>query len=337
MDKPRFTTLLKQAKEQCEKAFASHDILYFPSEMVIKFFASGMEYRMSHTHIEAERAVLSLSDPEEFLKGYLQGKSADPAMLKAIEKDCDKLLIDSFTKGLFFEEAILEKGATNTSARRSSSDVLNKSHKVCLGHFLREPKTGFLWLHTSTRDTEFIVNTNVGKLDLANCNQVDAKIVSAPFFGIFGPAIELIVAQNQNGNYAVFAQFMDTLGEGGLYASITPGFTFKTVFCFNEDLDIYIIGEDLEGNWGIIRSSWASTMQSGPWITRSTYMLNEIVRFKHKNIQKALRECPIAADKAANNSLIELTKPTDMRAQIDKTEQPWGTTLYDIMLVRHMH
>jgi len=205
--------------------------------------------------------------------------------------------------------------------------------KKLIGHFLREKESGYLWLHTYTYDTEYYVDTPSGRLDLATCEQVDAELVSAKFFIIFGPAAQLLVAKDHNGNYAVFTLFMDSLGFGSLYASITPGFTFKSVYCFNEDLDIYIIGEDMDGYWGIIRVSFLSNIPE-PWRARGAYVPHEIVQFENKTMQEVLERCRIAAEKAKNNMLIDMTKPTNEIKEFAGDGEPWGTTLGEIIRSR---
>ena len=125
MDKPRFATLLQQAREQCMKQYNLVDMLPNP-DLIVKFFASGMEYRMSHTHIEVERTFLSCSHPEVFLLGYLQGKKADEEMLQAIQEECkytnnDSVihigigLVQAFIQGLFYEESLLQSNELKAS------------------------------------------------------------------------------------------------------------------------------------------------------------------------------------------------------------------------------
>ena len=205
--------------------------------------------------------------------------------------------------------------------------------KKLIGHFLREKESGFLWLHTYTFNPKYYVDTPSGRLDLATCEQVDAEVVSAKFFDISGPAIQLLAAKDQNGHYAVFTLFMDSWGFGSIYASITPGFTFKSVYCYNEDLDIYIIGEDMDGNWGIIRVSYLNYIPD-PWCWRGGYIPHEIVRFEKKAMQEALGWCRVAAEKAKNNMLIDMTKPTDEIAESAKNGEHWGTTLGEIIRSR---
>lgn len=111
-----FITILQQAKEQCMKEFHPMD-MQFSSDIIVKFFASGMEYRMNYSHEDAEKSFLSCSSPVDFIMGYLQGKGADADMIKEIEElsrclsnnfSYDIDLVDVFRRGIFHEESILE-------------------------------------------------------------------------------------------------------------------------------------------------------------------------------------------------------------------------------------
>lgn len=123
MNKPRFETIKEQAKEQCKKQYPDMQLYQHP-DMIVNFFASGMEYRMLHEHDLAERTFLSCHGPIDFIMGYLQGKDADAAMIEALEEEARSLrddktcwdgLVRYFMDGLFYEESILEP---------------NKKHKI---------------------------------------------------------------------------------------------------------------------------------------------------------------------------------------------------------------
>jgi len=118
MPKPRFSTLLLQAREQCNKQFDAFD-MNFNGDMIVKFFASGMEYRLNHTHVEFEQTFSSVRDEASFILGYLQGKGADVDMIKKIQEECrnqsnndlirsDSQLANYFMAGISYEEFILE-------------------------------------------------------------------------------------------------------------------------------------------------------------------------------------------------------------------------------------
>lgn len=102
-NKPKFSTFLRQAREQCQKQYDVYDMLSM-GDVIVKFFASGMEYRCSHTHVEAERTFLSCNHQIVFLMGYLQGKGADTEMINNLSEDAVRFFMD----GLFYEEYLLE-------------------------------------------------------------------------------------------------------------------------------------------------------------------------------------------------------------------------------------
>ena len=116
MNRPRFSTILQQAQMQCSKQYDTVD-MRTRGTLIAKFFASGMEYRMSRTHCEAERTFLSSTSPADFLMGFLQGKDAGTDMLQALEEECiearnnrdyDCFWTKVFRDGLNYEESLLE-------------------------------------------------------------------------------------------------------------------------------------------------------------------------------------------------------------------------------------
>ena len=111
MSRPKFSTLLQQAAEQCKK----HKYLA-TDDISVKFFASGMEYRLSHSHLEFERLFSSVNNLADFLMGYLQGKGADADMIKALERvSSQNDLIHHFREGIFYEEHLLEPNKSQPS------------------------------------------------------------------------------------------------------------------------------------------------------------------------------------------------------------------------------
>ncbi len=200
------------------------------------------------------------------------------------------------------------------------------------GHFLRDTIKKLLWLHTYTDNHMFVIKTNFGTVYLADCSQVDAEIVSAHFFCISDSSAELLIAKDQNGNYAILTIFMDSPGFGGVYASITSGFTFKSIHGFGVDGDIYIIGKDLDDKWGIIRIS----DNNSPWGVKGGFTPNIIVHFSYESMQEALKWCHIAQEAVNNKSFKDLTLPTDLIDNfIRNDELDWGTTLQEIRQRQH--
>ena len=69
-----------------------------------------------------------------------------------------------------------------------------------------------------------------------------------------------------------------------------------------------------------------TSMVKGPWRPQGAYMVNEIVSFGHESMNEVLEWCAIAAQKAENGELIDLTKPTDEMGHFYE-EREWGTSL----------
>ena len=93
-----------------------------------------------------------------------------------------------------------------------------------IGHFLRDTCNDLLWLHEDQTDTSFEIP---GIVDFARCEQVDAEMVASLYLGYSPSSSEVIVAKDPKEHYGVFSLFTDTLGFGGVYCSILPGFSFK--------------------------------------------------------------------------------------------------------------
>ena len=89
----------------------------------------------------------------------------------------------------------------------------------------------------------------------------------------------------------------------------------------------------MDGNWGIIRVPFLTNIPE-PWRARGAYVPHEIVQFENKTMQEALDWCRVAAEKAKNNILIDMTKPTKEIEDIAKGGKPWGTSLEEIIRSR---
>lgn len=123
------------------------------------------------------------------------------------------------------------------------------------GNLLLDPKTGNLWCHASAGDSNLLLYTGDGVVDFAECKQETCTIVSVVNDKDPVPHSALFVAKNTEGMYAVFAPFKTDMNFGTIYASITPGFTFKSVIGIDNKWGYYIVGQDKDDNWGVVLMS----------------------------------------------------------------------------------
>ena len=193
-----------------------------------------------------------------------------------------------------------------------------------IGHFLRDTRNDLLWLHEDQTDTSFEIP---GIVDFARCEQVDAEMVASLYLGYSPSSSEVIVAKDPKEHYGVFSLFTDTLGFGGVYCSIFPGFSFKKVFGFANDVDLYVVAEDLEDQWGMIRI----TMRECYWKIRGLVFPNIIVRFNCKSKEEVLDCYPLHTEPAnpffRHNELIDLTNLSNSDNKLADDGMAWGTTL----------
>lgn len=201
------------------------------------------------------------------------------------------------------------------------------NQKKLFGNFLRDPKTGLLWLDELVYHNDFIVHKIDGDLDLASCEEVRAEIVYVRHLFFSMSEYELIVAKDKNGHFAVLTLYHDTMGDGGMYASITPGFTFKTVKAFADHTDIYIIGENIDdeiervlelnqveyeekkGSWGVIRINYNDSY----WARGVSFLPSVIVPFKY-DWDGVVRNLPNPMNSYSTlltNGLFDLTEQTE--------------------------
>lgn len=159
-----------------------------------------------------------------------------------------------------------------------------------MGHFLRDPKTGFLWLH-DTEYNDFCFSFRGEILDLATCIDEEHEIVSALHYGLF-ISYDLLVAKNEDGLYAVFAPFRDSMGYGNLYASISPGFPYKSVYGFAIHWTIYVIAETTEGRWGMIQI----VLSRSEWLYPAEFVCvpTVVVEFEYNSMEEVQSHYPIA-------------------------------------------
>lgn len=205
------------------------------------------------------------------------------------------------------------------------------------GNFLRDPQTNILWLHEYKPDQDYCVPFHDYVLDLATCIQEEYEIVSAVNFGFCIASADLIVAKNKKGLYAVLATYKDSMGNGAIYASITPGFTFKSVYGFANRWNNYVVGENEDGKWGIIQISHTGNS----WIHIPWCNPHEIVHFDNDRMSDAMNKYPLAFTSGEilemcrwNRGMGDLTKVEGFANVVnrgnDEDEDNWGITLDEI-------
>lgn len=179
-----------------------------------------------------------------------------------------------------------------------------------LANILHDPETNYLWLHDNTRDEDNFIHTPDGIVDLGACLQEQGEIVNVLHFGFAIASAELIVAKDKNGNYTAFILYKDSMGEGGIYVSITPGFSFRSIWGFANNVEIYIIGEDTNNKWGMIRI----THNHFSLFSHAPYTPIEIVPFSNSNIDEVIAKYPLPLHPENpfwGEGVVDLTMATD--------------------------
>lgn len=202
------------------------------------------------------------------------------------------------------------------------------------GIFLRDPKSGILWLHSISTDRDFRVPFLGEELDLTTCKQEVHEIITIQGWHLSMASPDFIVAKNENGFYAVLAIYTGCNQFGAIYASITPGFTFKSVYGFAHNGEIYIIGENEQRKWGMVRisrhnSAW---LDYCPWTIAS-----QIVLFNCKSMKEVMDKYPITFtleeflhEREWPRGMGDLTKEKDEETFCTDEEYHLGTTLEEI-------
>jgi hypothetical protein len=154
------------------------------------------------------------------------------------------------------------------------------------GNFLRDPESGILWCYTYAYDHAILLQTSGGVIDLAECEQENGTIVSIVDDKDFVPHSALFVARNTEGLYAVFAPYKTDMNLGTIYASITSGFTFKSVIGIDGKWGYCIVGQDTDGKWGVIL---ISQYHNCSWIYERPFTIPmTIVEFEHRTKEEAM-------------------------------------------------
>lgn len=128
-----------------------------------------------------------------------------------------------------------------------------RENHVIYGNFL-EDKNGYLWLYGCRRHGPIVENT----IDLRKCKDRRYELVSGTTLGTYNISIPFLVSKNRQGLYAVHTLYHDTMGEGGIYKSITPGHTFKRVIGLSLAKDAFIVAQDEKCHWGAIKIAYSA-------------------------------------------------------------------------------
>lgn len=159
--------------------------------------------------------------------------------------------------------------------------------KKTKAYLLKDEKTGHYWMHEFSLDSAYYVKTIEGTLDLTKCKPVKAEVVNAVNYGFCMASCDLTVLKDSNKNYMVMAPYLDSMGYGAIYRSINRGFTFKSVHGFNINWENYLVAENLDGKWGIIRIAHNRCEWTVSWNIPFCWPL-EIVEFKFEKMSDAL-------------------------------------------------
>ena len=214
--------------------------------------------------------------------------------------------------------------------------------KKFFGNFLRDPQTDILWLHNNRSTKDYHVWTANGILDLSLCKQEKNEIVGMIHFGNLGFHYSFI-AKNKEGRYAVMFIYEDSMGYGAIYASITPGFTFLSVYGFEYNHEVFIVVENLEKKWGVIRISFANSC----WVKPDAPMFipQEIVRFNCESINEAINNLSANISNKGNDYLSHVItlkefheQPQQTACLVDLTvdgedmmyDEDWGVSIDEI-------
>lgn len=121
---------------------------------------------------------------------------------------------------------------------------------------LLEKETGLFWLNDRDNNGswDFVERPNMPTLDLATCEVVIAEAVCAVKY-CFCMQCDIYVYKDKDGMMTVLTPYYDSMASGATYASIYPGFSFKSVYGYFCNGEIFIVAELKDGKWGVIRIS----------------------------------------------------------------------------------
>lgn len=154
---------------------------------------------------------------------------------------------------------------------------------------LLDKETGLLWLNDRDNNGswDFIERPNLPTLDLATCEEVIAEAVCAVKYTLCMQC-DLYVYKDNNDMMTVLMPYYDSMASGATYASICPGFSFRKVYSYFYNCEVFIVAELKDMKWGVIRIS----SNNSPWIfgKKSYLMPIEVVPFNCKSQEDALMQ-----------------------------------------------
>lgn len=160
---------------------------------------------------------------------------------------------------------------------------------------LKDPETGLLWLNNYSFNYEGYVDLlNGTTLDLAKCEAVETEFVSYHTIGENSCSL-LLLYKNDEGNYAILAPYVDSMGNGFIATSLLPGFCFKAAYGFIRTNGINIVAKNTEGKWGMISlilndCTWTRYNRAPNFLPIVT------ARFEYNNEYDALRAANVNID-----------------------------------------
>lgn len=117
-------------------------------------------------------------------------------------------------------------------------------------NILRDSRTDMLWLYDC--DRFFTIDSFNGPLDFSKMENLKANLVSAVNYRI-GLSPDIIIAKDDDGNFAILTLYFETMGNGGVYVSFSDGFSYKSMKAYLKESEleriVYLIVEDVRNGW----------------------------------------------------------------------------------------
>lgn len=207
-------------------------------------------------------------------------------------------------------------------------------------HLFEDHETGILWMNDSRWGKTGYVETDNGKLDFAKLHAVEAEFVSMHHLGLCLASADLITVKNSNNMYSVLTPFIQSAGEGSIYASVCQGFEFKSAFAFESGEGqgmgfIYVVAENKADKWGIIRIGNSGHIWSH--YSHRTYIDPRIiVNFESNSIYEVLKESNIVIPADALYHPYKREYICDLTKHNHKDFDEIGSSLADIQKAREL-